>query len=125
MTIRSRYVASLAGVGLGVAMMFGTALPAAAQIVDSPRSLEILAQYHEASQAEISCERPLSTDEETRIAAMAARASHEEYLAGSMLKMVQDARGRMRMTISSMGCKDPAVMDRLAFFHREIEPGLR
>jgi hypothetical protein len=31
----------------------------------------------------------------------------------------------MRMTISSMTCKDPVVMDRLAFFHQQIEPGLR
>jgi hypothetical protein len=42
-----------------------------------------------------------------------------------MLKTVQDARGRMRMIIGSKGCKDPAVMERLAFFHQQIEPGLR
>ena len=42
-----------------------------------------------------------------------------------MLATVQDARGWMRMVISSMGCKDPVVMDRLAFFDQQIAPSLR
>lgn len=127
MTISSRLHALPPLVGLVAILMFGTALPVTAQtpVVDSPRSLGILAHYQEAAQAEISCERPLSADEEVRVAAMAARASHEEYLSGSMLKTVQDSRGWMRMAIGSGGCKDPMVMDRLAFFHQQIEPGLR
>jgi hypothetical protein len=127
MTISLRHHASLTLAGLAALAILATTLPVTAQtpVVDSPRSLEILARYQEASQAEISCERPLSVDEETRVAAMAARASHEEYLAGSMLKTVQDSRGWMRMVIGSGGCKDPVVLDRLAFFHQQIEPGLR
>ena len=128
MTIRSRNLASLTLAGLATALLLGTALPAAAQmapVVDSPRALEILARYNEASQAEITCQRPLSMGEEVRIAEMAARASHDEYLAGSMLKTVQDSRGWMRMVIGWGGCKDPVVTDRLAFFDQQIAPGLR
>jgi hypothetical protein len=128
MTIPSRKLASLTLAGLAAALMLGTALPAAAQmapIVESPRSLDILARYNEASQAEISCVRPLSMAEETRIAGLAAAASHDEFLAGSMLKTVQDSRAWMRMVIASMSCRDPVVVDRLAFFHQQIEPSLR
>ncbi len=104
--------------------------PAAAQtpvaLTDSPRSVEILARYNEATQAAITCEnRQLGSAGEGQVAAMAARASGEQYLSGTMLKTVQDSRGWMRMTISSLTCKDPVVMDRLAFFHQQIEPGLR
>jgi hypothetical protein len=63
--------------------------------------------------------------EETRIAGLAAAASHDEFLAGSMLKTVQDSRAWMRMVIASMSCRDPVVVDRLAFFHQQIEPSLR
>jgi hypothetical protein len=128
MTIASPKIASLTLAGLAAALLLGTALPAAAQmapVVDSPRALEILARYNEASQAAISCERPLSMAEEVRVAEMAARASHNDYLSGSMLKTVQDSRGWMRMVIGSSGCKDPVVMDRLAFFDQQISPGLR
>jgi hypothetical protein len=128
MTIPSRKLASLAFAGFAATLLLGTALPAAAQmapVVDSPRALEILSRYNEASQAEITCQRPLSMEEQTRIAAMAARASHDEYLSGSMLKTVQDSRGWMRMVIGSMGCNDPVVRDRLAFFDQQIAPGLR
>ena|SRR5271170_5343814 len=128
MTIASRKPASLTLTGLAVALLLGTALPAAAQmapVVDSPRALEVLARYNEASQAEITCQRPLSMAEEVRVAEMAARASHNDYLSGSMLKTIQDSRAWMRMVIGSMGCKDAVVMDRLAFFDQQIAPSLR
>src|SRR5580658_10132734 len=86
MTISSRKLVSLTLAGLGAVLLLGTAQPASAQmapVVDSPRALEILARYNEASQAEISCQRPLSIDEQARIAGMAAAASHDEFLAGS------------------------------------------
>jgi hypothetical protein len=119
---------SLILAGLSAALLLGAALPAAAQtapLVDSPRSKEILARYNESAQAAISCERPLSMAEEVRIAELAARASRDEYMAGTMLTTVQDSRGWMRMVIGSMGCKDPVVMDRLAFFDQQIAPSLR
>ena len=119
---------SLIFAGLSAALLLGAALPAAAQsapLVDSPRSKEILARYNESAQAAISCERPLSMPEEVRIAEMAARASGDQYVAGTMLTTVQDSRGWMRMVIGSMGCKDPVVMDRLAFFDQQIAPSLR
>jgi hypothetical protein len=128
MTVSLRKSVSLTVAGLAAALMLGTALPAAAQsapIVDSARAKEILARYNESAQAAITCERPLSMGEEVRIAEMAARASRSEYLTGSMLTTVQDSRGWMRMVIGSMGCKDPVVMDRLAFFDQQIAPSLR
>ena len=113
----------------GLAAMVATAAPAAAQtvpLVDSPRAKEILARYNEATQAAIICEnRQLGVPGESRVAEMAARASGSQYLTGSMLATVQDSRGWMRMVIASMGCRDPVVMDRLAFFDQQIAPGLR
>lgn len=129
MAFSLRRISSLALAGVTSALLLGAALPALAQsapMVDSARSKEILARYNEATQAAITCEnRALSMPEQTRIAEMAARASHSEYLTGSMLTTVQDSRGWMRMVISSMGCKDPVVMDRLAFFDQQIAPSLR
>jgi hypothetical protein len=129
MAISLRKMTSLAGAGVTAALLLGSALPAMAQsapLVDSPRSKEILARYNEATQAAMTCERrPIGMAEETRIAEMAARASRSEYLTGSMLTTVQDSRGWMRMVIASMGCKDPVVMDRLAFFDQQIAPSLR
>ena len=113
----------------GLAAALASAVPAAAQtvpLVDSPRAKEILARYNEATQAAIICEnRQLGVPGESRVAEMAARASGSQYLTGSMLATVQDSRGWMRMVISSMGCRDPVVMDRLAFFDQQIAPGLR
>jgi hypothetical protein len=112
----------------GLAAVLASSVPAAAQVplVESPRSKEILARYNEATQAAIMCEnRQLGVPGETRIAEMAARASGSQYLTGSMLATVQDSRGWMRMVIGSMGCKDPVVMDRLAFFDQQIAPSLR
>jgi hypothetical protein len=114
--------------GFAAGLILGVALPAAAQmapVVDSPRSKEILARYNEATQAAISCERPMSMAEEVRIAELSARASGNEYLAGTMLTTVQDSRGWMRMVISSEGCRGAVVMDRLAFFDQQIAPNLR
>lgn len=129
MALSLRRISSLALAGVTAALLLGTALPAAAQsapVVNSARAKEILARYNEATQAAITCEkRPLNIDQETSIAGMAARASRSEYLTGSMLTTVQDSRGWMRMVISSMGCKDPVVMDRLAFFDQQIAPNLR
>src|SRR5579862_2347430 len=117
---------ALATVTVAAGLWLASDRPADAQTVDSQRSLDILGRYNEATQAAITCEnRQFGIPGETRIAAMAASASGEQYLAGSMLKKVEDSRGWMRMTISSMTCKDPVVMDRLAFFHAQIEPGLR
>jgi len=114
--------------GFIAGLVLGVALPAAAQMapmVDSPRSKEILARYNEATQAAISCERPLSMAEQVRIAELTARASGNEYLSGTMLATVQDSRGWMRMVVSSQGCRGPVVMDRLAFFDQQIAPNLR
>ena len=115
--------------GAGLAAMIASALPAAAQtapVVDSPRAKEILARYNEATQAAIICEnRRLGVPGESKVAEMAARASGSQYLTGSMLATVQDSRSWMRMVIASMGCRDPVVMDRLAFFDQQIAPGLR
>jgi hypothetical protein len=113
----------------GLAAMLASAAPVAAQtvpLVDSPRAKEILARYNEATQAAILCEnRRLGIEGESRIAEMAGRASGSQYLTGSMLATVQDSRGWMRMVIASMGCRDPVVMDRLAFFDQQIAPSLR
>ena len=129
MTFTSRSSLSLTIAALAAAVLWAASRPAAAQtapVVDSPRAKEILARYHEATQAAITCEnRQLGVPGETRIAEMAARASGSQYMAGSMLATVQDSRGWMRMVIASRGCKDPVVMDRLAFFDQQIAPGLR
>jgi len=117
---------SLATVGLAAAL--GSAAPAGAQtapLVDSPNSREILARYNEATQAAILCENlRLGVPGESQVAEMASRASGGQYLAGSMLTTIEDARGWMRMIVSSRGCRDPLVMDRLAFFDQQIKPGL-
>jgi hypothetical protein len=129
MALSLRRISSLALAGVTAALLLGTALPAAAQsgpIVDSARAKEILARYNEATQAAQICEsRSLNMPQQTQIAEMAARASRSEYLTGTMLSTVEDSRGWMRMVISSMGCKDPVVMDRLAFFDQQIAPNLR
>ncbi len=111
------------------ATVLTAALPAAAQtvpLVDSPRALEILARYNEATQAAITCENQnLGIPGEARIAEMSSRASGSQYLTGSMLTTVQNSRGWMRMVIASRGCRDAVVMDRLAFYDQQIAPGLR
>jgi len=128
MTVALRLRSSLILAGLAAAVAVGGVLPARAQMappVDSPRALETLARYNEATQAAILCRRPISMTEETRIAELASTASHGDYLAGSMLRTVDSSRGWMRMMVSSLGCKDPVVTDRLAFFDSQIEPRLR
>ncbi len=129
MTFTLRSLSSVTIAGVAAAFLWAAPGPAAAQtapVVDSPRAKEILARYNEATQAAIICEnRQLGVPGETRIAEMASRASGSQYMAGSMLATVQDSRGWMRMVISSMGCRDPVVMDRLAFFDQQIAPGLR
>ncbi len=123
---RVRSAAFAAGAAVTLAVSAGGALAQTAPVVDSPRAKEILARYNEAAQAAITCEnRQLGVAGESRVAEMAARASGSQYLTGSMLATVQDSRGWMRMVISSMGCRDPVVMDRLAFFDQQIAPSLR
>ena len=125
MTVPSR---GLAWTTIGLATALAAAAPAFAQtapLVDSPNAREILARYNEATQAAIMCEHlELGQPGETQVAQMAARASGGQYLTGSMLTTIEDARGWMRMIVSSRGCRDPLVMDRLAFFDRQIAPGL-
>jgi hypothetical protein len=120
---------ALRAISWAVAAVLASVVPAAAQtapVVDSPRAKEILARYNEATQAAITCEnRHLGVPDESQIAQMAAKASGSQYLTGSMLYTVQDSRGWMRMVIASMGCRDPVVMDRLAFFDQQIAPGLK
>ena len=129
MTFTVRRLSSLTLAGVAAALLWSAPGPAAAQIapvVDSPRAKEILARYNEATQAAISCgNRRLDIAGEAQVAGMAAKASGSQYLTGSMLATVQDSRGWMRMVIASMGCRDPVVMDRLAFFDQQIAPGLR
>ena len=129
MTVTLRTTSAAIIAGAAAAFLWTAPGPAAAQtapVVDSPRAKEILARYNEATQAAISCENiRLGVPGETKVAEMAARASGSQYLTGSMLTTVQDSRGWMRMVIGSMGCKDPVVMDRLAFFDQQIAPGLR
>jgi hypothetical protein len=119
---------SWAAAGLAVAVASAT-LPAAAQTappVDSPRALEILARYNEATQAAIMCEnRPFGIEDEKRAAEVTARATGVQFMTGSMLTTVQNSRGWMRMMVSSLGCRDAVVMDRLAFFNQQIAPNLR
>lgn len=120
---------SLITVASAAAVWIALAMPVSAQmapVVDSPRAKEILARFQEATQAAILCQdRNLSLDQETRIAEMTSRATNSEYLTGSLLNTVQNSRGMMRMRIASLGCRDPLVMDRLAFFDATIAPGLR
>lgn len=130
MAFRQHRISLVAMVAVAAGLWLTSGSPATAQapltLADSSRSLEILARYNEATQAAITCEnRQFGAPGETRIAGMAAQASGEQYLSGTMLKTVEDSRGWMRMVISSKTCKDPVVMDRLAFFHQQIEPGLR
>ncbi len=128
MTFTLRGISTIAAAGV-TAVLLGAAVPAAAQtvpLVDSAQSKEVLARYNEATEAVMVCEgRRLGIPEQSRIAEMAARASGDQYLTGTMLATVQDSRGWMRMTISSLGCKAPVVMDRLAFFNQQIAPNLR
>lgn len=120
---------SLITVASAAAVWIALAMPVSAQmapVVDSPRARETLARYQEATQAAILCQnRELNLDQESRIAEMTSRATHSEYLTGSLLSTVQTSRGMMRMRIASLGCRDPLVMDRLAFFDSTIAPGLR
>ena len=122
---RTRSWAVAAGATIVLAVSAGGALAQTAPVVDSARAKEILARYNEATQAAITCENlQLGIAGESRVAEMAARASGSQYLTGSMLATVQDSRGWMRMVIGSRGCKDPVVMDRLAFFDQQIAPSL-
>ena len=122
---------TLRGLGLsaiGLAAALAAAAPVRAQtapVVDSPNSKEILARYNEATQAAILCEHlQLGVPGESQVAEMASRASGGQYLTGSMLTTIEDARGWMRMVVSSRGCGDPVVVDRLTFFDQQIKPGL-
>lgn len=115
---------SLALAGLASAAVLTFAGSASAQMADSPRSLEILARWNEATQAAITCEgRRFSIDEETKIAEAAAKASQaENYSTGSMLMTVSDRRPWLRMVQASMTCRDAVVADRLAFFKSTVAP---
>lgn len=110
---------SLAVAGLASAVV----LSASASAQDSPRALETLARWNEATQAVITCEgRRLSLDDETKIAEAAAKATNAEYSTGSMLMTVSDRRPWLRMVQASMTCRDPVVADRVAFFKSTVAP---
>lgn len=112
---------SLAVAGLASAVVLSTS--ASAQMADSPRALEALARWNEATQAVITCEgRRFSIDDETKIAEAAARATQAEYSTGSMLMTVSDRRPWLRMVQASMTCRDPVVADRVAFFKSTVAP---
>ena len=112
---------SLAVAGVASAVVLSTS--ASAQMADSPRALEILARWNEATQAVITCEgRRFSIDDETKIAEATARATNSEYLTGSMLMTVSDRRPWLRMVQASMTCRDPVVADRIAFFKSTVAP---
>ena len=128
MAVNLRNISSLAVAGMAAAVLWTSPTPASAQMApaaDSPRSVEILARYNEAMQAAITCEGAKFTiDQETKVAEMAARASGQEYSTGKMLQTVSDTRPIVRMVQASMTCRDPMIMDRLAFFNSTIKPGL-
>ncbi|MBV8168678.1 MAG: hypothetical protein JO021_17915 [Alphaproteobacteria bacterium] len=110
--------------GLAAAAVLSFATSASAQMADSPRALEILARWNEATQAVITCEgRRFSLDDETKIAEATARATNAEYLTGSMLQTVSDRRPWVRTVQASMTCRDPMIMDRIAFFKSTVAPG--
>jgi hypothetical protein len=112
---------TLAGLASAAVLSFGT--PAVAQMADSPRALETLARWNEATQAVITCEgRRLSIDDETKIAEATARATNAEYSTGSMLMTVSDRRPWLRMVQASMTCRDPMIVDRVAFFKSTVAP---
>jgi hypothetical protein len=118
LTLRS---ISLAVAGLASAVILSTS--ASAQMADSPRALETLARWNEATQAVITCEgRRFSIDDETKIAEATAKATNAEYSTGSMLMTVSDRRPWLRMVQASMTCRDPMIVDRIAFFKSTVAP---
>lgn len=119
----SRKLAAAAGtmlllVASGAGAQTVATTPEATSVVDA------VTRHHQAVQAAVMCEnRRLTIDQEVRIAELIA-AQTVEIPAGTELKVLNDARDFMRARISSMGCGEALVRDRLNYFHTSIAPGI-
>ncbi len=85
-------------------------------------AMEAVTRHHEAVQAAMMCEsRRFTMDQVVRLAEMIAPQA-VALPTGSELKTLNDARDLLRARISSLGCDEAMVRDRLAYFRGSIAP---